>query len=246
MTSEDDLLRWDAATAAYVQQVTGTGDSFYRRLAPFLWDRIGDVRGLGLLDLGCGHGWLTDLFRQAGAQVTGVDGSAALLAEATDRYPGIAFVQHDLATGLPQPSAQYDRIVSHMVLMDIPELDALMADIAAALKPGGVMVFTILHPAFFSREIVDGGPGDERYRKVTGYLDHETRWIESFGGHRHYHRPLSWYVDLICRNGMVVTGLHEPPTLPSTDIPVNEWTDYQRWFSTIPTMLAVSGRKPVS
>lgn len=263
MTSHDDLTRWDAAAAAYTQQVTGTSDSFYRRLAPFLWDRFGEVRDLDVLDLGCGHGWLADLLRQAGARVTGIDGSAALLAEAAARYPGITFTRHDLATGLPRPRArwperslvlppalppvlppaQYDRIVSHMVLMDIPDLDTLMADIASSLRPGGVMVFSILHPAFFSRAIVDEGPGKERYRKVTGYLEPETRWIESFGGHQHYHRPLSWYVDLVCRNGLVVTGLHEPPTLPSTDIPVYQWSDYQRWFSTIPTMLAVSCRK---
>ena len=243
MTSQDDLLRWDAAATAYTQRVTGTDDTFYRRLAPFLWDRLGDIRNLDVLDLGCGHGWLASLLQQAGARVTGIDGSAVLLAEATGRYPGVAFAQHDLATGLPSPSAHYDRVVSHMVLMDIPELDTLMADIARSLRPGGVMVFSILHPAFFSRAIVDEGPDYERYRKVTGYLEHETRWIESFGGHQHYHRPLSWYIDQICRHGLVVTGLHEPPALPTADIPPQEWTDYQRWFSTIPTMLAISCRK---
>lgn len=243
VTSQDDLLRWDAAAAAYTQRVAGPADSFYRRLAPFLWDRFGDVRDLDVLDLGCGHGWLAQLLAQAGAKVTGIDGSAALLAEAAARYPGITFIRHDLASGLPHAPARYDRIVAHMVLMDVRDLETLAADIAGSLRPGGVMVFSILHPAFFSRAITDEGPGKARYRKVTGYLEHETRWIESFGGHRHYHRPLSWYIDLLCRNGLVVTGLHEPPTLPPADVPVHEWTEYQRWFATIPTMLAVSCRK---
>lgn len=30
---------------------------FYRRLAPFRWDRLGEIR-IDVLDLGCGHGWL--------------------------------------------------------------------------------------------------------------------------------------------------------------------------------------------
>ena len=55
--------------------------------------------------------------------------------------------------------------------------------------------------------------------------------------------PLSWYIDLICRNGLVVTGLHEPPTLSAAEIPAAERTGYQRRFGTIPTMLAVSCRK---
>ncbi|MFQ6329618.1 hypothetical protein ACLMAL_26255 [Nocardia sp. CWNU-33] len=122
-------------------------------------------------------------------------------------------------------------------------LDRVLADVASALQGGGIFVFSILHPAFFSRTIVDETPDGERYRKVTGYLGHETRWIGSFGGHRHYHRPLSWYVDQLTDKGLVITGMHEPPSLPHTDIPEEEWTDYQRWFSTIPTMLALSCKR---
>jgi hypothetical protein len=36
-------------------------------------------------------------------------------------------------------------------------------------------VFSILHPAFFSHGVVDEGPDGQRYRKVTGYLEHQTR-----------------------------------------------------------------------
>jgi SAM-dependent methyltransferase len=55
----------------------------------------------------------------------------------------------DLVLGLPWPPGLFDRIVAHMVLMDIPVLDRLLADVAAALRPGGVFVFTILHPAWW-------------------------------------------------------------------------------------------------
>jgi len=106
-----------------------------------------------------------------------------------------------------------------------------------------VLVFSILHPAFFGRAITDAGDGADRFRKVPGYLAHETRWIDSFGGHQHYHRPISWFVELLCRNGLTVTGMHEPPSLPTEDLPESAWSDYQRWFSTIPTMLALSCRR---
>jgi SAM-dependent methyltransferase len=198
------------------------------------------VQGLEVLDLGCGDGWLAEEIRRAGAKVTGVDGSAALLAQARSHYPAIVFEQHDLVLGLPWPRRLFDRIVAHTVLMDIPVLNRLVADVAAALRPGGVFVFTILHPAFFSQAIIDEGPGGQRYRKVTGYLDHETRWIESFGGHHHYHRPVPGYIEQLVKHGLVVTGLHEPPSLPHAEIPETDWTDYQKWFSTIPTVLAIS------
>lgn len=234
----EDLRLWDAAAAGYTAAVPGSGDSFYRRLHGFLWSQLGPVEDIEILDLGCGHGWLAEQLRRAGAHVTGIDGSAALLASARSDYPEIDFHQHDLTLGLPEPARRYDRIVAHMVLMDVPVLDRLFADVAAALRDTGVFVFSILHPAFFSHSVVDSG--GERYRKVAGYLEQETRWIESFGGHRHYHRPVSWYVEQLTAHGLVVTGMHEPLSLPHNDIPEREWTDYQRWFSTIPTMLAIA------
>ena len=47
-------------------------------------------------------------------------------------------------------------------------------------------------------------------------------------------------IEQLVRNGLVVIGLHEPSSLPTADVPETDWTDYQRWFSTIPTMLAIS------
>ena len=172
--SENDLGLWDAAAQAYAASVGSRGDSFYRRVRDFLGERFGDVTGLDVLDLGCGHGWLAEELRLAGGRVTGVDGSGALLDEAS-----------------------------------------------------------------YSRAILDGGPG-KRYREVPDYLTHETRWVTLFGGHQHYHRPLSWYVDRLVAHGLVVNGLHEPPSLPRDDVPEAEWTEYQHWFSRIPTMLAIS------
>jgi 2-polyprenyl-3-methyl-5-hydroxy-6-metoxy-1,4-benzoquinol methylase len=251
---ERDLALWDAAAATYAARVGGGSDSFYRRIHDFLWEAVGDVRGRDVLDLGCGHGWLAEEFRLAGARVTGIDGSAALLEQARTRYPEISFRRHDLTLGLPHTPARdsapprYDCIVAHMVLMDIPHLDRLLADTAAALRPDGVFVFSILHPAFYSRRIVDE-PTGERYRMVPDYLTHETRQVTSFGEHHHYHRPLSWYIQRLAAHGFLVSGMVEPPSLPREDIPEQQWSDYQRWFSRIPTMLAIScvpagGRAP--
>ncbi|SNQ47439.1 hypothetical protein FRACA_190018 [Frankia canadensis] len=66
--------------------------------------------------------------------------------------------------------------------------------------------------------------------------------IASFGGHTHYHRPLSWYVGRLAAHGLAVTGLHEPATLPAHRHPATQWSDYERWFATIPTMIALACR----
>ncbi|SNQ47438.1 Methyltransferase type 11 (fragment) [Frankia canadensis] len=175
VTSGEDLVRWDSVAEVYARTVGGDDDSFYRRLAPFLRHQFGDVTDLQILDLGCGHGWLTALLRQAGAHVVGVDGSAALIDIARSRYPGIDFQTHDLTAGLPSPRRTYDRIVSHMVLMDVPVLDRLLADVTSALSPDGVFVFSILHPCFFDQAPVQDSETGRWHRHVRGYLEHEQR-----------------------------------------------------------------------
>ena len=241
VSSDRDIQLWNLAADQYTDHVTGTEDSFYRRLHPFLWRTLGEVSGHRVLDLGCGHGWLAEQLRLAGGHVTGIDGSTALLQHARATYPTITFTAHDLTTGLPRPLQTYHAVVAHMVLMDLPHLQPLVADIRDSLTEDGVFVFSLLHPSFFAQSPIED-PTGERYRKVTGYLHHEQRWITSFGGHHHYHRPLSWYIQLLTSNGLAVTGLHEPPTLPPHTKPDSEWTDYERWFATIPTMLAVACR----
>jgi hypothetical protein len=125
---------------------------------------------------------------------------------------------------------------------ELPRIDRLLADVAAALVPTGMFLCSILHPCFFGQAPTHDPQTDTWYRRVTGYLAPEQRWVDSFGGHTHYHRPLSWYIQQITGHGLVVTALHEPPTLPERPKPPTDWDAYERWFSTIPTMLVLACR----
>ncbi len=249
MTPDDrsrvDLASWDAAAGSYAAKVGVRSDSFFRRLAPFLDEELGDPVGADVWDVGCGHGWLSGLLSARGANVTGVDGSAELVALARREHPGVTFDVRDLAHDFPVDPDTYDAVVCHMVLMDVPVLDPVFSAVARALRPGGRFIFTILHPAFFRQQPSSPEAQPPWSRKVTGYLRREEWWIESFGGHRHYHRPLEHYVEALSLNGLLVRRLVEPPTLPGHELPEEHWSDYERWFATIPTMLAVSAvREP--
>src|SRR5437879_1875745 len=72
----------------------------------------GNVAGLKLADIGCGTGRHALRLSAAGAQVTAVDFSEAMLQRARLK-PGAAaveFVQHDLAKPLPLESAACDSV----------------------------------------------------------------------------------------------------------------------------------------
>jgi malonyl-CoA O-methyltransferase len=110
---------------------------------------ITDPRGLYVADVGCGTGrhaiWLAD----RGADVTAFDASAGMMAKAEAKLAehGVNFHRHTLPEPLPAEANAYDIVLFALVADHIAELDTVMADLRRVLKPGGSLIFTVLHPA---------------------------------------------------------------------------------------------------
>jgi ubiquinone/menaquinone biosynthesis C-methylase UbiE len=120
---------------------------------PAVREAAGDVRGLAVLDLGCGTGrhalWMT----AAGASVTAVDFSEGMLAEARGK-PGserVRWLASDLRRPLPFADDAFDLVVSGLVLEHIPDLDGFFGEARRVLRPGGRAVISAMHPAMFLR-----------------------------------------------------------------------------------------------
>ena len=214
--SSTDIQHWDRIADTYAQKMGTPDDSIYQQFKAVLWDSLGNVRGLEVLDLGCGHGWLSRYLIEAGAKVCGIDGSVELLKRACQVCPEAEFSMADLTKGLPDLRRRFHRIVSYMVLMDIPEIDPLLNSVRQALRKGGRFIFTMTHPCFYGyKSRLDPATG-EMYCGVAGYLEPDEWWIESFGGHRHYHRSLTYYFEHLRANRLAVTRLYEPSHSPRT------------------------------
>ena len=214
--SAADIQTWNRIADQYAQMIGTPEDRIYALFRDVLWDSLGDLHGLTVLDVGCGHGWLTQAMLAAGAAVTGIDGSTALLHRARMLCPQAEFLEWDLVAGLPPLERHYDRIVAHMVLMDIPVIDALIASVHQALRPSGKLIFTLPHPCFFNQKSHRDAATDQMYCRVTGYLQPEVWHISNFGGHQHYHRSLTDYFDSLRAHHFAVTRLFEPPQIPYT------------------------------
>jgi len=119
---------------------------------PVVRSAVGDVRGIRVLDLGCGTGRHSFWLSAAGAGVTAVDFSEGMLAEAR-RKPGadaVQFVVHDLHAALPF-SAEFDLVVSGLVLEHLHDLGQFFGEAFRVLRPGGRAVVSAMHPAMFLR-----------------------------------------------------------------------------------------------
>ena len=96
--------------------------------------------GARVVDLGCGNGALTRKLADRGYYVTGVDASPEMIALAREAHPELAFRCEDaLAFSLEKPAdAIFSNAVFHWI--DADKQDALIANVARNLAPGGELV----------------------------------------------------------------------------------------------------------
>ncbi len=146
----------DRASDAYVRQVfdhfagefeTKLAELGYRAPA-LLADALGEGEvpvdaSLTVLDAGCGTGLCAPFLRPRARRLVGVDLSPGMLDHARARglYDGLA--EAELGAFLAGQPGAFDLIVAADVLCYFGALDAVLAQAAAALRPGGRLAFTV-------------------------------------------------------------------------------------------------------
>ena len=217
---------WERIAVWYDEKQGDIGDFWHRTLIdPAFLRVVGEVRGLRVLDLGCGNGYLSRRFAREGAKVVGVDASATIIERALARESndplGIEFRVGDAAHLTFLPDGRVDLVASNMSLMDIEDGGGAIRECARVLRKGGRFVASLSHPCFdqgsTSTWLTERSFRATRtFRKIERYREpfaEEIPWelepgrILTTTG---YHRPLSWYGRTLRDAGFLVRTLDEP------------------------------------
>ena len=140
--------RYDAVADFYAAGFDSIVDSVSQALLGLL----GQLAGLRVLDIACGHGRITRALARRGAEVVGIDISGKLIRmaqEAERNEPlNIRYIQGDVTAPNIFDTAAFDAATCSFGLSDIDDLDGVIAAISNALRPGGPFVSSFLHPCF--------------------------------------------------------------------------------------------------
>ncbi len=125
---------------------------------------------LDVLDAGCGTGLCGPLLAPWARRLGGVDLSAGMLQKAVARQAYDELVQGELVAFIAGRPGAYDLIVSADTIIYFGRLDGFLAAAAAALRSGGLLVFTL--------EAHDDAQADHRLNE-HGRYSHRRRYVEA-------------------------------------------------------------------
>ena len=180
---------WDIASDAYADaQISGV--DYYRLnfFGPAMVEACGNVKGLEVLDLGCGIGYFSRQMAKNGAsKVVGIDLSPKQLDHARQLEQkerlGIEYIRDDAAAVIETlPEASFDLVTACVSLVDMPDPRSVIRGAHRVLRDRGRLVFTNTHPVADTRERewVRDASGKKLGLRISGYFDENPialKWI---------------------------------------------------------------------
>jgi ubiquinone/menaquinone biosynthesis C-methylase UbiE len=114
----------------------------WRPVYAALFVRAGIGAGTRLLDIGCGAGGALIVAREAGAEVAGLDASAAMVDEASQQLPG-ARIEVGEMEELPFADASFDAVTAFNALQFAADPINVLSEARRVLGPGGVVAVLV-------------------------------------------------------------------------------------------------------
>ncbi len=254
--NEHLLDQWETNAAAFADLINNRGTPHHRFiLNPCIEQMLGPVEKKRFLDAGCGEGYLCRFYTQKGAHVAGVDFSPKMIAIAKKQSKGfdIKFQVADICNLDLFTKNSFDIVLSNLVLLNVECYDKALEEFFRVLKSGGILVFSIVHPAFdvygpgrwrLGEKNTDTGRREGHYFIMDKYFEEKEylfQWTTRQGTKfpnefSFFHRPISTYLSQLITCKFEIQALEEPRPPPQ-----DPFFERER---RIPFFLCVKAKKP--
>lgn len=210
---------WGKVAKWYGDLLEEKDDTYQKQvILPNLLRILSLKKGDTLIDIACGQGFFAGEYAKTGAEVTGADIAAELVADAKKKYPKIAFhVAASDSLSFAEPHT-FDVATITLSIQNIERMSETFAEAKRVLKQGGRLVLVLNHPAFRVLKRSSWGYDETtktQYRRLDGYLSGSTVTIDMHPGQKDsektisYHRSLQEIVKSLAKQGFAITRLEE-------------------------------------
>lgn len=145
MSGINDIIgAWDEADPAAIHPARGISEEAYRASGEAQAELLATVlpKGCRVVDFGCGDGRVAIPLRELGYQVTGADGSEAMLARLNKAEPDMPTVVTDGLDLADKLGKKTDAVISLAVLIhhDYESCERIITGLRAAVRANGLLV----------------------------------------------------------------------------------------------------------
>ncbi|MEX2541023.1 MAG: methyltransferase domain-containing protein [Trueperaceae bacterium] len=208
---------------------------------PIFREMVGELRGLDVIDLGCGDARLgVEAIQEGARSYHGIEVSRAMFELARENLGGgLGTVEHlSMENWRPRPDA-HDLVASRLALNYVEDLSDIFRKVYSALRPGGRLALSVEHPVITSNfQSFESGVRtnwlvDDYFR--PGPRPHKWLGQEVIK----YHRTIEEYPDLVREGGLSLERLRESRPSPEN---FQSQEEYRRRLR-IPLFLFIAARK---
>lgn len=215
-------------------------------IIPYTLEKLGDVKGKYILDLGCGEGGYSRALAHKGAIVTAADCSEVFIEYAKNKAKEEGLrIDHCILNANTLNDINnnyYDIVLCSMMLMDVKDLDGTLKEIHRVLKQNGKVFISILHPCFKGKE-TKWMLNDGNIEVIVSDYHNPKEWIGEIKGinapilYRHW--TLSDYIKAFVKNSFKLIDMNEP--IPTKE--QSRMSSRVAWLEKIPMYLFIELEK---
>ena len=259
--NQESRNAWETNAEFWDARMGDEGNDFFRILqwpviATFLDPQPADR----ILDAACGNGLTSRKLAEFGASIAAFDFSAEMIDLARSRPNPDNLITYHVLDGTDEsalvkslfPHGPFDSALSNMALFDMADIQPLFRALRKLLKPGGVFVFSLMHPAFnnsSSTHVVEEIDYEGEFKtvysvKISRYMNpYQARGVamrEQPAPQPYFERPLQYYLNAGFENGFVLDGFEERAFSP--EHPSSHPLSWGGQYSEIPPVLVARMR----